>query len=79
MLARCYGVSAETIRKWRKRGASDCLDRSARPHRLLWTASEEERAVVCALRRSTSFTLDDLTFVKPTTVAGLCVTWPRGA
>jgi transposase InsO family protein len=62
-LARRYGVSTETVRKWRKRGAADCLDRSARPHKLPWKASEEERAVVCALRRSTGFPLDDLTFV----------------
>jgi transposase InsO family protein len=62
-LAKRYGVSTETIRKWRKRGASDCLDRSARPHRLPWKATEEERAVVCALRCSTNFALDDLSFV----------------
>src|SRR3712207_4817164 len=62
-LARRYGVSAETVRKWRRRGAEDCLDRSARPHRLPWKATDEERAVVCALRRSTNFALDDLTFV----------------
>jgi transposase InsO family protein len=63
VLARRYGVSTETVRKWRKRGASDCRDRSARPHRLPWKATEEERAVVCALRRVTNFALDDLTFV----------------
>jgi transposase len=62
-LAKRYGVSTETIRKWRKRGASDCLDRSARPHHLPWKATLEERAVVCALRESTNFALDDLTFV----------------
>jgi transposase InsO family protein len=62
-LARRYGVSTETVRKWRKRGPGDCLDRSARPHKLPWKASEEERAVVCALRRATGFPLDDLTFV----------------
>ena len=62
-VARRYGVSAETVRNWRKRGAADCLDRSARPHQLPWKASEEERAVVCALRRATNFPLDDLTFV----------------
>ena len=50
-LARRFGVSAETVRKWRKRGPEDCLDRSSRPRRLPWKASEEERAVVCALRR----------------------------
>jgi transposase len=63
VLAQRYGVSTETIRKWRKRGPEDCLDRSARPHQLPWKASEEERAVVCALRRATGFPLDDLTFV----------------
>src|SRR3954451_17490471 len=63
ILAQRYGVSTETIRKWRKRGAADCLDHSARPHHLPWKATEEERAVVCALRRRTNFALDDLTFV----------------
>jgi transposase InsO family protein len=62
-LARRYGVSTETIRKWRKRGPEACQDRSARPHKLRWKASEEERAIVCALRRATGFPLDDLTFV----------------
>lgn len=37
VLARRYGVSAETIRKWRKRGPADCQDRSARARS--WTAS----------------------------------------
>jgi transposase len=63
LLAQCYGVSTETIRKWRRRGPEDCLDHSARPHKLPWKASEEERAVVCALRKATGFPLDDLTFV----------------
>jgi transposase len=63
ILAQRYGVSTETIRKWRKRGASDCLDHSARPHQLAWKATEEERAIVCTLRRITNFALDDLTFV----------------
>src|SRR4028118_651944 len=63
VLARLYGVSPETVRKWRKRGPDACQDRSARPHKLPWKTSEEERAIVCALRRSTGFPLDDLTFV----------------
>jgi transposase InsO family protein len=63
VLAARYGVSAETVRKWRKRGATDCRDRPSRPHKLPWKASEEERAVVCALRRATGFPLDELTFV----------------
>jgi transposase InsO family protein len=63
VLAKRFGVSTETIRKWRQRGPADCQDHSARPHRLPWKASEEERAIVCALRRATNFALDDLTFV----------------
>jgi transposase InsO family protein len=63
VLAARYGVSAETVRKWRKRGATDRRDRPSRPHELPWKASEEERAVVCALRRATGFPLDELTFV----------------
>src|SRR3712207_3514545 len=63
VLARRFGVSTETIRIWRRRGPEDCQDRSARPHQLPWMAREEERAIVCALRRSTGFPLDDLTFV----------------
>src|SRR3954453_17338476 len=63
VLAERYGVSTETVRKWRQRGAGDCRDRSSRPRTLPWKASEEERAVVCALRRATGFPLDDLTFV----------------
>src|ERR671927_616829 len=63
VLAQRYGVSTESIRKWRKRGAADCLDHSARPHQLPWKATEEERAIVGTLRRVTNFALDDLTFV----------------
>jgi transposase InsO family protein len=62
VLAKRYGVSTETIRKWRKRGAADVQDHSARPQHLRWRASEEERAIVCELRRMTGFALDDLTF-----------------
>src|ERR671917_299695 len=62
-LARRYGISTETVRKWRKRGPAECRDRSSRPHRLPWKASEEERAVVCELRRATGFPLDELSFV----------------
>ena len=62
-LAKRYGVSTETVREWRKRGPAECRDRSSRPRKLPWKASEEERAVVCALRRATGFPLDDLAFV----------------
>ena len=62
-VAQRHGISAETVRKWRRRGVADCLDHSARPHRLPWKASKEERAIVGALRRATNVPLDDLTFV----------------
>src|SRR3712207_7878841 len=64
VLAQRYGVSAETVRKWRKRGPKDCLDHSARPRKLPWRATEEERAIVCTVRRATRFALDDLTFAR---------------
>jgi transposase InsO family protein len=63
VLAERSGVSTETIRKWRRRGPGDCRDRSSRPRKLPRKASEEERAVVCALRRATGSPLDDLAFV----------------
>ncbi|WP_457093959.1 DDE-type integrase/transposase/recombinase [Microvirga sp. P5_D2] len=63
ILAKRFCVSTETICKWRKRGAQDCQDHSNRPHKLPWKATDEERATVCALRRSTGFPLNDLTFV----------------
>src|ERR671917_248244 len=65
ILARRYGVSTETIRKWRQRGVAECRDRSSRPRELPWKASEEERAVVCELRRATGFPLDELPLVVP--------------
>jgi transposase InsO family protein len=63
VLAERSGVSAETVRKWRRRGPAECRDRSSRPHKLPWKASEEERAVARGLRRATGFPLDELTFV----------------
>jgi transposase len=55
VLAKRFGASTETIRKWRKRGAEDCQDHNSRPHKLPWKANEEERAIVCALRQATGF------------------------
>ena len=63
VLARRFGVSDETVRKWRRRGAEGCTDRSSKPRLLAWKTTEEERAIVCHLRRATEFGLDDLTFV----------------
>jgi transposase len=63
VVAKRYGISDEMVRKWRKRGEKGCQDRSSRPKRLPWRATEEERAIICAVRRATGFPLDDLTFV----------------
>lgn len=63
VVAKRYGISGETVRKWRKRGEHDCQDRSSRPKRLPWRVTEEERAIICAMRQTTGFPLDDLTFV----------------
>jgi hypothetical protein len=62
VLAKRYGISTETVRKWRKRGPDDCLDHSTRPKTLPWKATADERAIVCAIRTATRFPLDDLTF-----------------
>jgi hypothetical protein len=61
VLAPRYGVSPDTVRKWRKRGLVECQDRTSRPHKLPWKATDEERAIVCELRRATGFPLGDLT------------------
>jgi len=53
----------ETVRKWHKRGEQGCQDRSSRPKRLTWRITEEERTIICAVRRATDFPVDDLTFM----------------
>jgi hypothetical protein len=63
VLDRRHGISDETVRKRRKRGEQACHDRSSRPQHLPWRISEEDRAIICAVRCSTGFPLDDLTFV----------------
>jgi transposase InsO family protein len=63
VVAKRYGISDETVRKWRRRGEQACQDRSSRPEKLPWRVTEEERAIICAVRRATGFPLDDLTFV----------------
>ena len=56
-------VRIEIARKWRKRrGAGDHLDRSALLPKLPWRATDDERAIVCAVRRATRFALGDPTF-----------------
>lgn len=63
VVAKRYGISNETVRKWRRRGEQGVQDRSSRPKRLAWRMNEEERAIICAVRRAAGFPLDDLAFV----------------
>ena len=62
VLARRFGISDETVCKWRKPDVEGCTNRSSRPLSLAWKATKEERAIVCHMRRATEFGLDDLTF-----------------
>ncbi len=64
------GVLAKTL--WREHrdyrqvaqaGSRGLSGPYGRPHKLPWKATDEERAIVCALRQATGFPLDDLTFV----------------
>jgi len=57
-LARRYGLSKTTVRKWRRR--EDGADRSHCPHRLQTTLSVPQEVIVVALRRTLQLPLDDL-------------------
>ena len=57
-LARRYGLSKPTVRKWRRR--ADTADRSHCPQRLQTTLSAPQEAIVVALRRTLLLPLDDL-------------------
>ncbi len=53
-----YKVSPKTIRKWKGRG--DFQDKSSKPHSIKYALSQEEQAIVCALRRSTWWPIDEI-------------------
>ncbi|AOF94605.1 helix-turn-helix domain protein (plasmid) [Sphingobium sp. RAC03] len=53
VVAKRYGISDETVRKWRRRGEQAVQDRSSRPKRLAWRMNEEERAIIYPVRRAT--------------------------
>lgn len=57
-LARRYGVSEETARKWKKR--TSVHDASHTPHRLQTTLTPAQERVVVELRRTLLLPLDDL-------------------
>ena len=60
-LAREFGVSEDTIRRWRKRTSTE--DRSHTAHRLSTTLTPAQEAVVVALRRTLWLPLDDLVVI----------------
>ena len=57
-LAERFGVTAQTIYKWRKRDSVE--DRSHTPHRLQTTLTPAQEAVAVALRKTLLVSLDDL-------------------
>lgn len=57
-LAERFGVTPQTIYKWRKRGSVE--DRSHTPHRLQTTLTPAQEAVAVALRKTLPVSLDDL-------------------
>ena len=58
MLAARFGVTAQTIYKWRKRDSVE--DRSHTPHRLQTTLTPAQEAAAVALRKTLLVSLDDL-------------------
>ena len=58
VLAERFGVTPQTIYKWRKRDGVG--DRSHTPHRLQTTLTPAQEAVAVALRRTLLVSLDDL-------------------
>ena len=57
-LAERFGVTAQTIYKWRKQDSIE--DRSHTPHRLQTTLTPAQEAVAVALRKTLLVSLDDL-------------------
>lgn len=58
VLAERFGVTPQTIYKWRKRDSVE--DRSHTPHRLQTTLTPAQEAVAVALRKTLLVSLDDL-------------------
>ena len=58
LVAERYGISEQTVWKWRKR--NDVQDRSHTPHRLQTTLTPAQEAVAVALRKALLLPLDDL-------------------
>lgn len=50
VLAKRSGVSTEITREGRKPGVELCQDHGSRMYKLLWKATDGDRAIVCTLR-----------------------------
>jgi len=63
-----YNLSESTVVKWKQR--DDMHDRSCRPHKLNTVLSELDEWVICETRKTTLFSIDELTeILKPFIVA----------
>ena len=58
VLAERYGITTQTVYKWRKRESTS--DRSHTPHRLQTTLTPAQEAVAVTLRKNVLISLDDL-------------------
>ena len=57
-LSKKYGVSIQTISKWRQRSFVE--DLSSRPHTIHYAFNELEKALICTVRKATWMPLDEL-------------------
>ena len=57
-LAKKFGISRTTVRRWKKRDSVE--DRSHRPHRMKTTLTPEQETIVVELRKTLLLSLDDL-------------------
>ena len=57
-LAKKFGISRSTVRRWKKRDSVE--DKSHRPHRMRTTLTPEQEIIVVELRKTLLLPLDDL-------------------
>ena len=74
VLAERYGVTPQTVYKWRKRDSVE--DRSHTPHRLQTTLTPAQEAVAVSLRKTLLVSLDDLLAAGVNIVGGCCGSTP---
>ena len=55
-----FNVNINTIYKWRRRSKDDLFDRSHSTGVKSYTLNEQQRVIICELKRFTLFSLDDL-------------------